>query len=104
MNIYKLNNEEFKKSTKEFCRTPFGARALIAFFLPLYTAIACFLIGVFCFIYDAFVEEFFNGQRTLGIYIAITFAVGVISLLFSCVTYLLYSRLLKDYVESKKQK
>lgn len=91
MNVYKLNNKELQKYSKEFNKTPFGFKVRVFSMLPICIAIIFLLVTIINYIiYQTGLDD-----------PILTFS--YFSILISCVAQLQYGRYLKDYIELQKK-
>lgn len=90
MNAFKLKNKEVVKMHDEFNKTNFGARAYFFSICPM-------IIGLIFLI--ASVSFYYFYDRLSGIICALGFG---LSYLILCITQLQYGKMLRDYIESKK--
>lgn len=90
MNIYKLKAKEITDLQNEFNKTLFGRRALIFSLFPFFGAALSFILFV--------IENIINEKSFIFLGLAL------INLALFGVAELLYSNMLKEYAQSKKDK
>ncbi len=106
MNIYKLDNDELQKLSKEFNRTPFGVRILAASIFPFYIFIYTIMVlGIYC-IYERFGVEFFGKSPSPAYTQIVLFGIliAVVLMLFVFLMKIQYFKFLKEYAETKNKK
>ena len=90
MNIYKLNHKEINKLYDEFKKTNFGKRATMFSMLPCWAAVASLILFV--------VEDVIGGDS--NIFLGLIF----LNLSLAGIAMLQHLNMLKDYIQSKKDK
>ena len=93
MNIYKMKYKEYDEARKEFLRIPFGVGVTVFSLLP----------AVFAFVLLLFSIVDFAVEENEGAGVVAMVGAGCSFACF-CITQLLYSMLLKDFVNSKEKK
>lgn len=94
MNIYKMKDKDLTKYSTKFNKTVFGKRAKIFATTPIVLGIVFIVLLIYQMINNPSNISFDNSTITI---LSICFLISFLSL---CITQLMYSRMLKDYISS----
>lgn len=102
MNIYKMKDKDLTKYSTRFNKTTYGKRAKIFATTPIILGIIFIILLIYQMINNPDNISFDNTTITI---LSICFLISFLSL---CITQLMYSRMLKEYIssldEEKKKK
>ena len=97
MDIYNLNGQELKKVRRDFFKTGIGfIVTTFGCFIPLglmLISVILLLSEFFCLVFEEGTGDFY-----------LVFIIASITMIGSCITTILYTKMLKDYAEKKTSK